>query len=248
LPVPEGLSEGENRRVQKRQNRMSTLGESLKEHHKKIMEGQASDSTDRATPLLGYADMASLIYAGWDQGELTPNEFASPSMYRAVWEAYPELAGRAKDATLKAIRGGEPGDPLRFMRLAGEVNPDDIDQTTMTGDVELLLNLRAKVTLGVAVGKMVSVANDLRIMLRALKVLDAENRQNFVDIPWRAEVMRSLVEKWAPDVEDPSLKENWVAVAERATEALGIFEPLMMAVYTKSMVDYQERAAYMRPY
>lgn len=242
--APAGMSERQADLWGKRQKKMTTLGETLRDEHRKLHEGRSSDPTDRAKFLLGYADIAQLVYSGWEQGELTPLEFASPAMYRAVFKANPDLAARARDSIIDSIKSGEIGEPLKFMELLAKMgNPDGHDQSSLTGDEELLLGLRAKYTLGAAVARITKVARDLRIALSALNIIDAGNRQNYADIPWRAEVMGVLVEEWAPEMSDydASLRANWVAVAERMADALAVFETLMIGLYTRAMADYVER-------
>ena len=223
---------------------MDTLGERLKDAQRQVTEGRSADATDRMKYLLGYAHLASLIYNGWDMGNLTPPELAGPSLYRAAFRAHPRVAKKARDAIVRAVRAGEAGPPADALKAMAEIgNPDNFNMDDMDDGTFMVLALRARCTLGAAIEKINSVANDLRIAMSALSILDASNRQNYVDIPWRAGVMRSLMEKWAPEMReaDQALRDNWVAVADRMADALAAFEPLMIALYARAMEDYVER-------
>ena len=242
--MPAGYSDLQGKVLSARWDRMDTLGETLRDEHKKVREGSSANATDRQKYLIGYAHIAVLIYNGWQMGELTPVDFAGPSVYAAAFRAHPDCAMKARDAMIESVKAGEVGAPEKFMKLLGEMgNPDGIDQENLEDDLFLLLTLRAKHTLGAAVDKINAVATDLQVALGALHVLDAQNRQNFADIPWRAAYMRHLMKEWAPEMKslDADLRENWVAVAEKMADSLAAFEPLMISLYAIAMKDYIER-------
>ena len=249
--IPPGYSELQGRVLSARWDRMDTLGETLRDEHRKVREGGSADATDRQRRLLGYAHISSLIYNGWQMGELTPVDFAGPSVYIGAFQAHPDCATKARDAILEAVKAGEVGAPEKFMKLLAEAgSPDGVDQDNLDDDAFLLLTLRAKHTLGAAIEKIDAIATDLSVALSALRVIDAQNRQNFMDIPWRVAYMRHLMKEWAPEMKsfDADLRENWVAAAERMTDALAAFEPLMISLYARAMTDYTERTMQRTPY
>ncbi|MDE1858371.1 MAG: hypothetical protein KGI26_04835 [Thaumarchaeota archaeon] len=242
--VPTGYTDLQGRVLQQRWEVMDTLGETLKDEHRKVREAGSADATDRQKKLLGYAHIAVLIYNGWQMGQITPVDFAQPSVYRAAFAAHPSCAVKARDAIIEAVKNGEVGEPAKYMKLLGEMgNPDGIDQEGLDDDGFLLLTLRAKYTLGAAVERINEVATDLSVALTALHVIDAQNRQVFVDLPWRAGYMRHVIKEYAPEMKGfaTDLQDNWIAVTERMTDLLEAFEPLMISLYTKAMADYIER-------
>lgn len=104
--IPPGYSELQGRVLSARWDRMDTLGETLRDEHRKVREGGSADATDRQRRLLGYAHISSLIYNGWQMGELTPVDFAGPSVYVGAFQAHPDCATKARDAILEAVLGG----------------------------------------------------------------------------------------------------------------------------------------------